>query len=338
MITIREVAQLAGVSVSTVSRVINDLPDVNAATRRRVREVISLHGYVPNAGAKTLKQSNTNIIAIIVKGIGNPFFEPIVEEIQSKIEQTHYIPLVHYIDESADEVRSASLLVAEKKALGIVFLGGNPSAQARAIAHLQVPCVFATVSTEGLGIPNASCVCVDDVRAARQATDFLIDRGHKTIATLGGRRLADDLVNKRYIGVKQSLEAHGLRINDALYYESFFTFEDAYRVITQALGRTQAAAPFTALFAMSDIMAIGACKAIFDSGRNVPDDISVVGFDGLKIAAFYNPTLTTVGQPGEEIARRSAELIIQSINGGSSGRQILLDTSIVVGASVKTCF
>jgi LacI family transcriptional regulator len=335
MITIREVAKLAEVSVSTVSRVINNLPDVNPQTRQKVCDVIRKHGYIPNAGAKALKQANTNIIAIVVKGTGNPFFEPIVEEIQSAIDQSRYVPLVHYIDESADEVMSAAAIVGEKKALGVIFLGGNPAAQTRRIINLEVPCVFATVSTQDLDLPNACCVCVDDVRSARMAIEYLLDRGHRAIAVLGGRRLGNDMVHRRYIGVRQSLEAHGLSLQENLYFESLFTFEDSYAAVNRALAM---APPFTALFAMSDIMAIGACKAVFDAGRRVPDDISIVGFDGIKMAAYYNPTLTTVRQPGEEIARRSADLIIRNIGGEALGSQIILDSSMVIGASVKSCF
>jgi LacI family transcriptional regulator len=335
-ITIREVAKLAGVSVSTVSRVINNLPDVNLLTKQNVRKIIEDHGYVPNVNAKTLKQSTTNIICIIVKGIQNPFFAPIVEEIQLEIEKTRYIPLVHYIDESADEVRCAVSLVAERKALGVIFLGGNPSVKVRAISRLKVPCVLATMSAAGLDLKNASSVCVDDFASSGKAIDYLFDQGHQKIAILGGRRLDHDLVWNRYTGAKHSIEAHGFHFDENLYIESLFTFEDAYQTTLSALSRMDFC--FTALFAMSDIMAIGATKAIFDSGRNVPGDISVVGFDGIMMANYYNPTLTTVRQPYREIARRSAALIIQNIGGENVGQNIVLDTEIFIGASVKNVF
>ncbi|MHB1453746.1 MAG: LacI family DNA-binding transcriptional regulator [Saccharofermentanales bacterium] len=336
IITIREVAKIAGVSVSTVSRVLNDMPDVNAETKKRVTKVIDEHGYVPNFNARTLKQSRTNIICIVVKGIQNPFFAPIVEGIQFEIDKTIYIPLVHYIDESDDEVKTAATLVTEKKALGIIFLGGTPSSKAKAISKLKVPCVLATMSAQGLEIKNASSVCVDDFRSAKMAIDYLIDNGHKRIAIVGGLRLGKDNIWNRYTGAKASFAEHGLEFDEDLYIDSKFTFEDAYAVTTKALTKGQK--KFTAIFAMSDIMAIGATKAIYDRRMKVPEDISVIGFDGTKMANYYNPTITTVRQPSEEIARRSAELIIQNIKGENIGMNIVLDTEIVVGASVKKCF
>ena len=335
MITIKEVAKLAGVSVSTVSRVLNNLPDVNPQTRDLVRRVIAENGYVPNATARTLKQTNTNIICVIVKGFQNLFFAPIVEGIQFFIDKTDYIPLVHYIDESADEVAAAVSLVSEKKALGVIFLGGSPSSKTRSIARIKVPCVLATMSARDLDMKNTSSVCVDDFAAAGKAIDYLVARGHRDIAILGGRRLDRDLVWNRFNGARQRLADHGIGFDDSRYIESKFSFEDAYRATAAALKQENRA--FTALFAMSDIMAIGACRAIFDHGLKVPDDVSVIGFDGIQIGRYYNPTLTSVRQPQDEIARRSASLIIQNIKGINIGHNIVLDTEVVAGESVRTC-
>lgn len=335
-ITIKEVARIAGVSVSTVSRVINDMPDVNQQTKLKVRKIIEEHGYVPNATAKTLKQMTTNIIGLVVKGISNPFFVPIVERIQQEINKTKYIPLVHYIDESDDEVLAASSLVAEKKALGIVFLGGNPQAKMKTVTRLKVPCVLATLSIKAPEHKNISCVGVNDAEAAGKAVDYLIENGHRRIAVLGGRRLAHDLIWDRYEGIRQSFESHGLEFSDDLYIESMFSLKDAYNAMSRTLANKNTS--FTALFAMSDLMAIGAMRAIFDHGLTVPDDISVIGFDGIEIAAYYNPPLTTVRQPFEEIARRSAELIIQNVQGENLEQTIELSTEIIVGASVRKLF
>ncbi len=336
MITIREVAKIAGVSVSTVSRVINNMPDVNPDTRIRVGRVVDEYGYIPNASAKNLKQIRTNILCIIVKGIQNPFFAAIVEEIQSEIGKTKYIPLVHYIDESDDEVKTAASLTSEKKALGIIFLGGTPSRKAKAIAKLKVPCVLTTMSTGGLNIRNASSVCVNDFESAGKAIAYLIDRGHRKIAVIGGVRLGKDQIWDRYAGAMKSFEEHGIPFDEDLYFDSKFTFEDSHAAMKRALaeGRKR----FTAVFAMSDIMAIGAIRAICDAGLNVPGDISVIGYDGIKLAGYYNPTITTVRQPAEEIARKSAELLIQNIRGENVGKSLLLDTVIVEGASVRECF
>jgi len=331
-ITIREVAKIAGVSISTVSRVINDLPDVNRQTKQKVRQVIEEYGYVPNATAKTLKQAKTNIICILVKGIDNPFFFPIVEKIQYEINKTRYIPLVEYIDESADEVRSAIALAAEKKALGIIFLGGNPLARPKAFARIKAPCVMATVSANGTIQRHVSSVCVNDYQAAHEAVNYLIANGHRHIAILGGRRLAHDLVWERYRGARDCLEEHGIDFDDKYYVESMFNLKDACAAITRLLSAGKP--DFSALFAMSDIMAFGAIRAILDQGYRVPEDISVIGFDGIEMAGYFNPTLTTMRQPSEEIAQHCAELIIQNIKGENLGKKIVLDTEIIIRSSV----
>ncbi len=331
-LTIREIAKMAGVSVSTVSRVLNGMPDVNNNTRIKVNGIINEHGYVPNASARTLKQINTNIICIVVKGIQNPFFAPIVELIQQEIEKTKYIPVVHYIDEYSDEVGIASQLLTEKKALGVVFLGGNPTSKVRALSRLKVPCVLSTMPPNSQELKNVSSVCVDDHKAAKSAVDYLIGKGHAKIAILGGRRMDRDLVWNRYLGAKHSMDDHGYVFDEKMYIESKFSLDDSYRAVRKILGSGHH--DFTAVFAMSDIMAIGAMKAIYDSGLKVPEDISVIGFDGIKIAGFLNPVLTTIKQPYEDIAEKSTELLIANIEGRALGVNIILETQIVEGDSV----
>jgi LacI family transcriptional regulator len=267
-----------------------------------------------------------------VKGIQNPFFAPVVELMQTAIEQTKYIPVVHYIDESSDEVGVASQLLTEKKALGIVFLGGNPASKVRSLSKFRVPCVLSTMPPGNHEIKNVSSVCIDDNIAAKSAVDYLLSKGHKKIAVLGGRRMDRDLVWNRYLGAKSAIEEQGYVFDEDLYLESKFSLDDSYKAVKSALKEYPGG--FTAIFAMSDIMALGAMKAIFDSGSSVPRDISVIGFDGIKIAGFYHPSLTTVRQPYEEIAAKSIELLVSNIEGATEGRNITLETRIIEGESV----
>lgn len=334
--TIKEVARLAGVSVSTISRVINNRPDVRVSTRERVRQIIDKHGFVPSVTAKTLKQSRTNIIGLVVKGISNPFFPPIVERIQQEISKTNYIPLVHYIDEDDDEVRAAYTLTTERKALGIIFLGGNPAARPRSAARLKVPCVIATSSVRQGDAGTMSSVCVDNVASAGKAVDLLVKHGHRVIAVLGGRLSSRDIAEERLAGVRQRLFLYGLEFDNRLYIEAKFTLQDSYDAVYRALSGQ--IPPFTALFAMSDIMAIGAIRAIFDKGLRVPEDVSVIGFDGIEITRFYNPTLTTIRQPCELIAKNCSDLIIKNIHGENLGTTVVLETEIQPGASVCDSF
>lgn len=329
--TIREVSRLSGVSVSTVSRVINGLPGVNSETKQRVWTVIERCGYTPNTNARHLKQISSNLVCIIVKGTQNLFFMPIVEAMQSELEKTRFTPLVHYIDESEDELKAAHRLILEKKAAGLIFLGGSPS---KALGEIPIPCVLSTTSGKGLGLPLVSSVCIDDRLAAKEAVNYLFSQGHRKIAVLGGILIDQDSIYERYLGAIESFTEHGLVFDPTGYIESKFTLQDAYTAVCQFLGEHK---DCTAIFAVSDIMAIAAIRAIFDSGLRVPDDISVLGFDGILLGRFFCPSLTTVRQPEVDIAQESVRLLIQTIEDPPGQvKNLLLNTTLLEGESVKS--
>lgn len=332
--TIREVARLCNVSVSTVSRVLNDLPDVNETTKKKVWEVIHSCGYIPNSSARMLKQLSSKIICIIVKGMQNPFYTPIVEQIQNEIDKTKYIPLLQYIGESEDEADIAVHLIEEKKAIGVIFIGGSPLDKKQKLENIQIPCVFSTMSAEGLKMKNVSSICIDEKKSMQKSVKHLLNMGHRNIAILGGQLISrEDLVYKRYTGAVECLREYGLPCNEHLYISSKFTFEDSYNAVADILKMGEP--DFTAVAAMSDTMAIGACRAIFDFGFSVPHDISVVGFDGIAMTRFYNPVITTIRQPSKEIAHQSVIQLLGQIEGWTEAKNIILETDMVAGKSVK---
>ncbi|HBN85522.1 MAG TPA: LacI family transcriptional regulator [Clostridiales bacterium] len=335
-LTIKEISRLANVSVSTVSRVLNNKYDVSEQTKKKVLEIINQYNYIPNSNAKQLKQICSNIICIIVKGTQNLFLEPIVEEIQSEISKTKYIPLIHFIDENESEIDEACRLITKKKPVGIIFLGGSPSLKADQFKDIGVPCVFATVSAEGLNLDNISSVCIDDKAAAKKAVDYLFEMGHRDIAILSGRLLDKDSIFKRFMGAMESYREHGVEFNEKHFIQSKFTYDDAYAAVDHSLKPDQP--KYTAIFAMSDIMAIGATKAIFNNGLSVPNDISIIGFDGISLTQYYNPTLATIKQPSVEIAHKSIELLIQNIESNMSSHNVVLGTELIKGNSIKCMF
>lgn len=332
-LTIKEISKLANVSVSTVSRVLNDKSDVNEETKRKVLRIIDQYGYIPNSNAKHLKQICSNIICIIVKGMQNMFLEPIVEEMQSQINKTKYISLIYFIDENESEVDVAYRLITEKKPVGIIFLGGSPSLKADMYKDMEVPCIFATMSAEGMNLDNVSSVCIDDKAAAKKAVDYLFEMGHRDIAILGGRLLDKDSIFKRFMGAMESYCEHGEEFNEKLFIQSKFTYDEAYAAVDRSLQPDQP--KYTAIFAMSDIMAIGAAKAIFENGQSVPDDISIIGFDGIALTQYYNPTLATIKQPSVDIAHKSVDLLIQNIENKKTAHNIVLGTELIKGESIK---
>lgn len=329
-ITIKEIAQLSGVAISTVSRVLNKRPDVNEATRERVMEVIRRVGYEPNSNAKHLKQLSTESVAVIVRGANNLFFSGIIERLQRRIERTGLRFLPYYIDESEDEVLYAQRVYAERKVRGIIFLGGYHGACDEQLRALPVPCVFSTVNAAASGAENVSSVSVDDRQGARRAVDYLFDCGHTEILVLGGETEGWNTAEQRYRGVCDSFLAHGRKLEPERYLVSAFSFASAYDAICTYRG-----APYTAVFAMSDTMAIGAARALCDMGLRVPEDVSLIGYDGIELASYYEPVLATMRQPQETLADKSVELLLSGM--GHPGRHILLETELIPGTSVARC-
>lgn len=319
--------------MSTVSRALNDYPDVSQETKQRILKIVETYHYRPNGNAKNLKQSSTNNVNIVVKGRGNPFFEGIVEQMQSRLARKGLHALVTYIDERSDEIEEAVRLCHEKKPEGIIFLGGVASRYAESLRNFTVPCVVSTVYVPFQEDDVHGCVCVNDEEAAGSAVEYLIRRGHRQIAILGGQLGNADGIERRYNGAVRVMREHGIAFDAAYYRASKFSLKDAYQGTQDLL---DSGAPFTALFAMSDVMAIGAAKAIIDSGRRVPEDISVIGFDGIAMSRFYNPSLATVQQPSREVADASVDLLVCKIKGEKAERNVIfLPTRLIEGASVR---
>ena len=297
MVTIKDIARESGYSVSTVSRVLNHKNDVSPDARSRIEEVVEKFHFVPNNNAKHLKQSNSKCIGVLVKGIANLLFADIVEEIQKRVE--------------ADEVEQALYLCRDRKPLGLLFLGGNPTHFKQEFGNIHVPSVLVTNRADGLKFRNLSSVATDDVEAAKCAVDALLNAGHKRIGVLGGDLLSSYTSRQRLGGCKESMREHGMNPEEHLHYEKArFSYESAYQGTKHLL---KEADDITAVFAMSDIMAIGAIRAMLDLGYSVPEDISVIGFDGTEMAEYYSPRLATIKQQCQTLAARSMEILLAQL-------------------------
>lgn len=332
-LTIKDIARETGYAISTVSRALNDRPDVSEEAKRKIREVVEARGFVPNSNAKQLKQHTTNAVCIVVKGYSNLLFSSIVEQMQSRIEQSGYSAILHYMDEDDDEVTEAMRLTAEAKPLGFVFLGGNIESFRKGFGGIELPSVLVTNPASTLGYANLSSVSADDTAGAAMAINYLMDKGHRHIGILGGNIDKSYTSRLRYYGCVQSFAAAGVPFDAGVQFQqSRYSYESAYR----NLQRLQQKCPgMTAVFAMGDIMAIGAIRALLDEGLTVPGDISVVGFDGTELAAFYNPKIATVRQSYVTLAERGVEIIVDRIRKGSPATHEIVPCSMVEGESVR---
>lgn len=312
--TIKDLAGKTGYSVATISRALNNHPNVSKKAREEIRRAVEESGFQINSNAKQLKQQPTSILAI-VKGTSNELFGEMVETIQNLVTRTHYPLHVDYIDEDSNEVLRAVQLCREKKPLGILFLGGNSRNFQKDFFKIDIPCVLVSNDASGLPFANLSSVCTDDRQAARCAIDSLIALGHRKFVIVGGDRTVSDTSRLRYEGCIQSLRNHGIEYDEELDYQGVrFSCQDGYNATQQLIanGRT-----FTALFAVADVMAIGAIRALHNNGLRVPQDVSVMGFDGLPLGSFLVPQLSTVVQTAGVMARRSVEILIERIEQGA---------------------
>ena len=310
--TIKDLAQITGYGVATVSRVLNGQPNVSEKARAAIMQAVEESGFQINTNAKQLKQQYAACILVVVKGTANEMFCRIVEFIQAHAAKTNNSLVVEYLDEDADEVQRAEQLCRERKPRGILFLGGNLQNFRNHFHKISIPCVLVSNDASSLPFPNLSSVSTDDRLAARHAMDLLVGLGHRKIAIVGGDRTGSDIGRLRYEGCLDSIRAHGLVFDEVLdYQQARFSFLDGYEAAKNLLRQGRS---FTALFAASDVMAIGAIRALQDHGLRVPEDVSVVGFDGLELGSFLVPRLSTVAQSLRQMADRSMEILLQALS------------------------
>ena len=309
--TIKDLAAKTGDAVATVSRVLNNHPNVSEKARTVIMQAVEESGFQLNANAKQLKQQHATSILVVVKGTGNELFSELVETIQSRIAETQYPLFVDYLDEESNEVLRAVQLCREKKPLGILFLGGNCQNFRADFTKIDIPCVVVTNDMSHLDFPNLSSVAIDDREACRCAVDTLVRKGHRKIVLVGGDRVVSDTGRSRYEGCLESLKAHGISFDEEEDYRAVrFSYEGGYKGTLELI---ESGREFTALFAAADVMAIGAIRALCDKGLRVPEDISVAGFDGLRLGAYLVPKLSSVAQPAQQMGRRSVEILLSCI-------------------------
>lgn len=332
---IKDIAKLAGVGVSTVSRVLNNHPDVKDSTREKVLQVVKEHKYIPNNSARILKQINTKNIGILVKGMFNPFFSEMINIIGCKINDLGYTMILNqnYSDEKMD-VEVLKAFVKEKRLEGVIALGGDfIDINEEDIRDIDVPIVITSPNNCNTYIKDSySCISIDNEKAAYEATEFLIKQSGNIALMIGDSFNKHGLDKERLSGFKKALENYNISFNEDNLLEGLYRYDESYKVCKKLLETNN---DIDAILATSDNMAIGCAKAVVDSGKVVGSDISIIGFDGMEISEYYNPPISTVKQPKEIMANKSIELLFDLINGNENHKQIILDTQLIIRDSSK---
>ncbi len=324
--TLRDVAREAGVSIKTVSRVVNGEPAVNEATAARVEEAIERLGYRPNELARGLKGRRSRTIGLVIDDVSNPFMATCAQAIEAVAREHGHAMIL--CDSHADLETEGDYvgLLTRRRVDGLLLVparGRDDHLKVESEAGL--PVVAFDRPAEGV---RADTVLVQNREGTREATEHLIWHGHTRIAFVGDVRHFYT-ARKRLKGYKEALEAARLEPLHALDANSIEQGEEATK------GFLDAPDPPTALFAANIMTALGALRAIEDLGLHIPEDIAVIGFDDFELAHVLRPRFTLVRQPTAELGRRAAEMLFERLDGRArtNPRRLVLPTELVVRES-----
>jgi DNA-binding LacI/PurR family transcriptional regulator len=325
---VHDVARRAGVSIATVSRALNGRERISPETRARVLEVAKALGYQPNDLARGLAGMGTRTIALLLPDITNPFFPELVKGVQTLADERGHLLLLCHNADDGDKARADIAMLRRKQVEGILLVAGTLRGRGIAEATAGIPTVVLDRRVRGL---RSDLVTVDHRAGARMAVEHLLRLGHRRIAHLTGPAGVIS-AKERHLGWQQALTAAGIDPDPELVVQADFLEDGGYFAGRELLDR---GAAFTAIFAANDLSAIGLLKSLTEAGLRVPDDVSVVGFDGIHLTAYTAPTLTTVAQPVFDLGRRAAELLIDRLAGAATAtpRTVVLETTLIVRAS-----
>ena len=333
--TIKDIARLSGVSVSTVSRVLNNHPDVSKDAKEKVLAVVEEYNYIPNTSARELGKSSSDNIGVVVRGMSNPFYTKIITEIGSGIEKAGYTMVMQQIGSEEDEIMTAARMERDKRLQGLIFLGGCLDYTKERMTSINVPYVCCTFNNQygTLDKSDYSSVCIDDNQAAYDAVEYLVNEGHKKIAVLLSGANDGSVSQVRYAGYERALKDFGIRVDENLIIElNSFNIAEAYNGMKNWLKKKY---EFSAVFAISDNMAMGAMKALREAGKNVPKDVAVIAIDGIEASEYMNPVLSTICQPMEKMGSEAVKLLVDIIKGKRSHKHVIVPTSLREGETLK---
>lgn len=308
VVTLGMVAQAAGVSPSTVSRILNGTAAVHDSKRAVVEEAIKRLGYVPNPVARGLAGGRTLSVGVVTQSIDSPFYGVALRGIEETLDAAGYSALFVSGHWQADEEARCIEVLRSRRVDGIIVLAGRLNDAALRQCAKALPMV---VTGRSLKAPNLVSLEFDNFEGARLATHHLLALGHRRIAFITGDAAHLDAV-ERHRGYRAAIEAAGLNYEPELVSQGLFSEESGLAAMSRLLDSRH---PFTAVFASNDQMALGACLGLYRRGLHVPRDISVIGFDDLPVSPFLLPPLTTVHHPAYEIGRLAASSMLQMLRG-----------------------
>ncbi len=325
-VTLHDVARDAGVSIKTVSRVINGEPYVSPSTRARVHEAIERLGYRPNEVARSLKGKRSKMIGLMIADISNPFYAVIAKAVEEEARARGYSVVLCASGEDVEVEREYVELLFRKRLDGLLLV---PAANGHEYLLREIAAGLHVVALDRpIDDPEVDAVLVENQEGAYRATLHLVEHGHKRIGFIGaGKQLYT--LQERLAGYQKALEEHGLQSLVRLDAPDPPSAADAMRELLDSPDRP------TAVFCMNNLITIGVLEALEERGLRVPDDMATVGFDDFDLAGLLRPRLTLVRQPVDELGRQGARLLFERLEGlyTAAARRIVLPTKLMVRES-----
>lgn len=330
MVTIKDVAKHANVSITTVSRVLNETEhSVSSDTKERVLKSIQELGFFPNAMARGLHQNKTRTIGLIIQDISNPYYPSIVRGVEDGAQELGYTVILANAYRSKERTTRYLNVFREKRVDGIIFTGGGvvkDAVEEKFFEHTHI----ATVVIGKACNAKLPSVQVNNVQASREACEHLIKLGHRQIVTITGPAGSTTAID-RLEGYHQALKHHDIQVKDEWIIQGNFEFESGYKAVQNIseIGKDKV----TAIFAQNDMMAIGAMKALEEKGLKIPGDVAVMGFDNIPLSSFVTPVLSTVTVPIYELGRTSMKILSDRLSGLEVSRITTLPTKLTLRQS-----
>jgi len=324
----KDVAQLVGVSVQTVSAVVNDKPGITDETRARVLAAIEQLGYRPYSVARSLRTGQTRTIALVVSDIANPSFATMASAAEDHAHSFGYSLVLYNTHDDIEREAGYIQTATQRWVDGVLFVSAEDRMTSLdAFWAAGIPAVAIDRIPEGYGGPS---VTLDNVKAGRAAAEHLLDLGHTCIAHISGP-LRLRLARERQAGFRQAIEGRGLAPGPCVGGVGNWECDFGYRAMPRILEHSPRP---TAVFAANDRMAMGAMRAAYEAGLRVPDDVSIVGLDDIEVAAFQIPPLTTVQQSFAELATLAVQLLLEILEGKEPAQiQIVIEPALIVRQS-----
>lgn len=328
--SIKDVAREAGVSIATVSRVINKVDVVNKETKEKVEKAIKKLNYRPNIVARSLKTRRTETIGILVPDISNQFYPEVVRGAEDVANIYDYNIILCNSDSDLDKEKEYIRVLKEKMVDGMLYMSSSLDDEIISlIDEIQMKTVLIETKAPGNKFPS---VTIDNIKAAYDATKYLIDKGNKKIAYIGIKKDKSNAVSLRYDGYLRALKENDIELDKKITYFDGMKVSDGYNGVNVILESSE----IDSVFCASDEIAMGAINALRDKGIKVPEDIDVIGFNDIDLASIFYPKITTISQPMYDMGSVGMRMLIKNINKKPLDEdQYLLNYHLVERDSVK---